>query len=102
MTKTKVFFKDDFIDFMQKKYKELTKVKANELIDIFTGSVEDALSKGKEVKLVGFGTFGINKIPARKGRNPQDGKSMDILAHHQVKFRAGERLKTACRKNKVK
>ena len=39
---------------------------SNEIIDIFTHSIEDALSKGKEVKLVGFGTFGVNKIPARQ------------------------------------
>ena len=102
MTKAKVFFKDDFIEFIQKKYKELTKTKANEIIDIFTHSIEEALSKGKEVKLVGFGTFGTNKILARKGRNPQSGKPMNIPEHHQVKFRAGERLKSACRKREKK
>ena len=95
-------FKDDFIEFMQKKYKELTKTKANEIINIFTSSIEEALSKKKEVKLVGFGMFGINKIPQRQGRNPQDGKPINIPEHYQVKFRAGERLKAACKKVKKK
>jgi len=51
-----------------------------------------ALRKGEKVTLVGFGTFGISKRSARKGRNPQTGKVIQIAAKKVVRFRAGTDL----------
>jgi DNA-binding protein HU-beta len=36
------------------------------------------LAAGKEVKLTGFGKFSTVARPAREGRNPQTGESMQI------------------------
>ena len=50
------------------------------------------LEKGDKVALVGFGTFSVSKRAARKGRNPQTGKEIDIPAKNVVKFKAGSEL----------
>jgi len=53
--------------------------------------------KGKQVTLVGFGTFKVGKRAARNGRNPQTGAAIKIKASKVVKFRAGKALKDAVR-----
>ncbi|MDH4248859.1 MAG: HU family DNA-binding protein, partial [Deltaproteobacteria bacterium] len=57
--------------------------------------ITHSLSKGKTVTLVGFGTFSVSKRAARKGRNPQTGKEINIKASKVPKFKAGKGLKTA-------
>ncbi len=70
----------------------LTKVDAKKALDAFIGATSTALKKGDRVALVGFGTFGISERKARKGRNPQTGKEINIKAKKVVKFKAGSDL----------
>ncbi len=56
------------------------------------------MAEGKEISLVGFGNFGINKIVARRGRNPRTGLALDIPAYNQPRFKVGKKLKDACNK----
>jgi DNA-binding protein HU-beta len=44
---------------------------------------------------VGFGTFGVSKRKARKGRNPQTGEVIKIAAKKVPVFKAGKGLKAA-------
>ncbi|HNR19668.1 MAG: HU family DNA-binding protein [Bacteroidetes bacterium] len=71
---------------------KITKVQANAAIDAFLSSTTTALKKGERVVLVGFGTFMVTKRAARKGRNPQTGKVINIAARKVVRFRTGAEL----------
>lgn len=73
-----------------------TKIEAEKTIDMFTSSVIDAISKGNQISLIGFGQFTTSKVAARTGRNPATGKAVEISAHNQPKFKAGQKLKDAC------
>ncbi len=70
----------------------LSKADSRRALDSFVEATEGALKKGDRVALVGFGSFGVNKREARKGRNPQTGKEIDIPAKNVVKFKAGSDL----------
>ncbi len=71
---------------------KITKVQANAAIDAFLSSTTTALKKGERVVLVGFGTFMVTKRAARKGRNPQTGKVINIAARKVVRFKIGTEL----------
>jgi nucleoid DNA-binding protein len=58
-------------------------------------TIQKALKKGDTVTLVGFGTFGVSKRKARKGRNPQTGEAIKIKAKKVPVFKAGKGLKEA-------
>ena len=73
----------------------VTKVTAEKLLDAFMKSVEEALSKGDKVILVGFGTFQVVKRAEREGRNPRTGEPIKIPAKKVVKFKAGKKLESA-------
>ncbi|MEC9347360.1 MAG: HU family DNA-binding protein [Pseudomonadota bacterium] len=74
---------------------ELSKGDAGKAVDAVFAAIEQALTKGDEVRLVGFGTFSVAERAASKGRNPQTGQEIDIPASKQPKFKAGKQLKDA-------
>ncbi|MFT6332422.1 MAG: DNA-binding protein HU-beta [Lentimonas sp.] len=57
--------------------------------------ITKSLKKKDSVTLIGFGTFKTVKTAARKGRNPQTGKEIQIKASNRIKFTAGKALKEA-------
>jgi DNA-binding protein HU-beta len=58
-------------------------------------SITDALKKGDQVTIVGFGTYQVRERAARTGRNPRTGESINIPASKQPAFKAGKALKDA-------
>ena len=68
---------------------------AKSVLDAFVACVGDALAKGEDVRLVGFGTFTAVTKPARTARNPRTGESVALPEQRAVKFRVGEGLKHA-------
>ncbi|MCI8333300.1 MAG: HU family DNA-binding protein [Lachnospiraceae bacterium] len=74
---------------------ELSKKDAEKALKAFTDVVAEELKKGEKIQLVGFGTFEVSERPAREGRNPQTGQTMQIAASKAPKFKAGKALKDA-------
>lgn len=70
-----------------------TKKDVRKVVDAVTETITNALSKGKKVTLVGFGTFQVMQRKTRKGRNLQTGEEIQIPAKKVPKFRPGKGLK---------
>lgn len=70
----------------------LSKADAKRALDAFISATTGVLKKGDRVALVGFGSFSVSQRSARKGRNPQTGKEINIKAKKVVKFKAGADL----------
>ena len=50
-------------------------------------AMADALRKGEEVRLVGFGGgLCVVDVPAREGRDPRTHAAIQIKAHKKIKF----------------
>jgi len=76
---------------------EITRRQAEKALNALMDGVQDALSQGDSVTLVGFGTFSVMSRAARKGRNPQTGREIFIPASKSPKFRAGKSLRDSIR-----
>ncbi|MCB1615768.1 MAG: HU family DNA-binding protein [Pseudomonadales bacterium] len=74
---------------------DLPKASAGRALDAVLSSITDALAKGDQVALVGFGTFAVKDRAARTGRNPQTGAEIQIKAAKIPGFKAGKALKDA-------
>jgi DNA-binding protein HU-beta len=84
--------KQDLVDKVAKKA-DLTKKDTQATVDAVISSIMEALKKGDSVTLVGFGSFKVVKRAARKGRNPQTGKPINIPAKKTPKFTPGKMFK---------
>jgi DNA-binding protein HU-beta len=85
--------KSDLVARMAKK-SGVSQSSAEVALNEFMAGVSDALKKGERVTLVGFGSWDVRKRAARKGRNPQNGKALNIPARRVVRFRTGSELKS--------
>jgi len=72
---------------------DLTKDKANLVLNAILDEIAAALSKKDTVTLVGFGTFEQRHRGARTGKNPQTGEPVKIKASNTVAFKPGKNLK---------
>ena len=73
----------------------MSKADAAKAVDGVFSSISRALSRGNDVRLVGFGTFSVAQRKATQGRNPRTGERIFIPASKQPKFKAGKGLKDA-------
>ena len=74
---------------------DITKSQAAAAVDAVFEAVATSLKSGDGVRLVGFGTFAVNKRKASTGRNPATGAAINIPASNQAKFKPGKGLKDA-------
>lgn len=80
---------------------DITKTDAAKVVDAYNQAVTEALGKGDEVRVVGFGTYYAQSRKATEGRNPRTGEVIKIPASRQPKFKAGKALKDACNNKKA-
>ncbi len=66
---------------------------AKDAVDAVFAVIADALAKGEDVRIAGFGAFGTRKRAARTGRNPRTGESVSIAASTTPTFKAGKPLR---------
>jgi DNA-binding protein HU-beta len=72
---------------------DVPKAQASRVLDAMASVVGDALAEGNQVSMVGFGTFMVRERPARSGRNPRTGETIEIAASKTPSFKAGKALK---------
>ena len=73
----------------------LTRQDCSELVERTLELMVQALEKGEQVKLSGFGVFQVRSKNARMGRNPKTGESIKIKARKAPKFTPGKAFKEA-------
>src|SRR3990167_7503755 len=81
-----------------KKGVEVSKKHAEEVVDFVFDTIADAMKKGDEVSIAGFGSFIVKNRKARTARNPRTGAAVNVPAMKVPKFRAGKGLKDTVKK----
>ncbi len=74
---------------------DLSKTDSARAFDAVIDVITNALKKGDQVSLVGFGSFLVRERSARTGRNPQTGAEIQIKAAKVPAFKPGKALKEA-------
>jgi len=91
--------KKELIDMVSDKIKKsdshlkATKKDIESILDAAIKSINEALTKGKKVSLIGFGSFAVKQRKATIKTNPKDTKKkFQVPAKKLVKFKASEKL----------
>ncbi len=74
---------------------ELNQAVAGQAVKAVANAILDALAAGEAVRVSGLGIFNVAARPAREGRNPQTGATIQIAARKTVRFHAGKAVKDA-------
>ena len=71
----------------------MSKREAKDMVEAFFEEIRQALERGEQVKISGFGNFDLREKNQRPGRNPKTGEDISISARRVVTFRPGQKLK---------
>ena len=71
----------------------LTKADDRKYVDGVFAAIAGAAAKGDEVSLSGFGKFKVKDQPAREGRNPSTGATIQIAASKKLTFTPAKAVK---------
>lgn len=67
------------------------------VLTAFLDVVKDSLSRGEEVTLYGFGTFGLKYRPARYTKKPYTNERIEVAARYVPKFAFGSQLRMSAK-----
>lgn len=91
--------KEALITYLAKKNRRPQSHYREAISEILAG-ITDKLADGKEVRLLGFGTFYTRQHKGGKGRNFKTKKPLDYKPVRQAAFKPGALLKQAVRRKK--
>jgi nucleoid DNA-binding protein len=74
---------------------DISQKQAQAALEATLKTIREALQRGSEVRLVGFGSFKVRQSAARKGVNPRDRKPIEVPAKERVRFFPGKELADA-------
>jgi len=85
--------KAQFVELVQEQGNYKTKIEAESAIKAFTEAITEALVKGEDVSLVGFGSFAAALQKGKSGKVPGTDKTYTTQDKMVPKFKAGKGLK---------
>jgi integration host factor subunit beta len=71
----------------------LTHAEVERVVNVVLGRMTVAMAGGGRVELRGFGAFSVRARPARAGRNPRTGETVDVPAKSVPFFKSGKELR---------
>lgn len=71
----------------------VSRTEALSMVESVIDHMCDALSRGENIKISGFGTFLLRDKTERIGRNPKTGEEVPITPRRVLTFRASQMLK---------
>jgi DNA-binding protein HU-beta len=71
----------------------LTKADAKKVVDSVFSAIAEAAAMGDEIALNAFGKFKVKSSPAREGRNPSTGETIQVAASKKLTFSAAKAVK---------
>jgi integration host factor subunit beta len=79
--------------------------RAELLVDVVFGCLEQSIRRGEKIEIRGFGTFQVRDYRAYKGRNPRTGQIVDVtpkrLPHFKVSTELAVRVNDGRRSTKA-
>ena len=85
--------KSELIARLSKRYSHLYQRDIEVLVNTVFDEISKALAEGNRVELRGFGAFSVRARPARSGRNPRTGATVQVRAKAVPFFKSGKELR---------
>ncbi len=84
-------------DIVEKIYEKVgfSKKESAELVELVFDIIKGTLETGDKIKIAGFGNFVVKNKADRRGRNPQTGEEITIIARKILTFKPSQVLKAS-------
>lgn len=72
---------------------DIPKQEAEEGVNLFFQSIKEAILRGEEIEIRGFGSFRFRRRTSRAGRNPRTGEPVKVPSKKVLYFKPSKLLK---------
>ena len=62
-------------------------------VNVILDAFFTTLSNGDRIEIRGFGSFALNYIPPKLGRNPRTGEPVNVPGNYRPHFKSGKELR---------
>ncbi|MDF1482360.1 integration host factor subunit beta [Extensimonas sp. H3M7-6] len=87
--------RSDLVEALAERFEQLTQRDAEQAVKTILDALGEAMVRGQRVEIRGFGSFFVNHLPARTGRNPRSGAAVAIPERRVPRFKSGKALREA-------
>jgi len=91
--------KSELIHKLCNLHPNMIKKDIEKILDIIFVEITEALCRGENIEIRGFGTYKIVKRRARQGRNPKNSEIVQIPAKKAIKWKMSKILYNRLNKN---
>ncbi|UDG82074.1 integration host factor subunit beta [Candidatus Vallotia cooleyia] len=85
--------KSELVAQLALRFPKLTLKDVDFSVKAMLDAMSNALSTGNRIEIRGFGSFALNRRPARVGRNPKSGKRVQVPEKWVPHFKPGKGLR---------
>ena len=85
--------KSDLIEKLSEKQSMLNYRDVELAVKLVIEQMSESLSGGDRIEIRGFGSFTLHHRPARVGRNPKSGESVELEEKYVPHFKPGKELR---------
>ena len=85
--------KSELVQIIANRNPHLFQRDVENIVGAIFDEITDALADGNRVELRGFGAFSVKNRPARSGRNPRTGDSVEVEEKWVPFFKTGKELR---------
>lgn len=85
--------RSDLIAALAARFPKLVAKDAEIAVKEILDAIGQSLASGDRVEIRGFGSFGLNRRPARTGRNPKTGEKVSVPQKYVPHFKAGKEMR---------
>src|SRR5215475_2893795 len=85
--------KSELIDALAEKRTDLTKARAELVVNCVFDAMTEALQQGEGIEIRGFGSFTVRPYRPYAGRNPRTGQEVSVPAKRLPFFKVGKELR---------
>lgn len=85
--------KSELVQIIASRNPHLFQRDVENIVNAIFDEITTALTEGNRVELRGFGAFSVKNRPARNGRNPRTGQTVDVEEKWVPFFKTGKELR---------
>lgn len=85
--------KSELIDRLVQRHTHLSQKDVELAVKQLLEEISAALASGDRIEIRGFGSFSVHHRPARMGRNPKTGQSVEIPEKYVPHFKPGKEMR---------
>ena len=85
--------KSELIEYLSKQQPHLRADDVDLAVKTVLEMMSTSLAEGNRIEIRGFGSFSLHYRPARMGRNPKTGESVELTGKQVPHFKPGKELR---------